>query len=288
MKKVRFADEEMSEEKVEEKSFFTWLQSIFFCEPSKIYKEEEEEDEEAVEDITVEANFVPDNMEPVSVALPTVQPLFLVGDAVDVYSRSAGAWCSGYVTDASKEKVRVVFQIRGKQWYRKELSLEGNGACAIGALLRRAKQQQLAGIELAKSEELFYTEQYNRLRLSGKLGSVVDTGPFEKYFKYSGLPKMVLKQICIESGILPDRRIDFNRFAQCCRMVAHCQNSVVRRDLAVIRTMENGSDGLKRMLRESLVKAPFMLPNCVIAFGRHVSQSYLSCKAIVEGDWHFA
>jgi len=69
MKKVRFADEEMSEEKVEEKTFFTWLQSIFFCEPSKIYKEEEEEDEETVEDITVEVNFVQDNMEPVSVAL---------------------------------------------------------------------------------------------------------------------------------------------------------------------------------------------------------------------------
>ena len=172
--------------------------------------------------------------------------------------------------------------------FARRLTLQGNGACATGAFLRRAKQQQLAAIELARSEELFYTEQYNRLRLSGKLGSVVDTHPFERYFTYSGLPKLVLKQICIESGILPDRRIDFNRFAQCCRMIAHCQSSVVRRDLAVIRTMENGSDGLKRMLRESLVKAPFMRPNCVIAFGRHVSQSYLSCKAIVEGDWHFA
>jgi len=184
--------------------------------------------------------------------------------------------------------VRVVFQIAGKQWYRKELILQGNGACATGAFLRRAKQQQLATIELAKSEELFYKEQYNRLRLSGKLGSVVDTDPFERYFKYSGLPKMVLKQICIESGILPDRQIDFNRFAQCCRMIAHCQSSVVRRDLAVIRTMENGSDGLRRMLRENLVKAPFMRPNCVMAFGRHVSQTYLSCKSMVEGDWHFA
>ena len=61
------------------------------------------------------------------------------------------------------------------------------------------------------------------LRLSGKLGSVVDTDPFERYFTYSGLPKMVLKQICIESGILPDCQIDFNRFAQCCRMIAHCK-----------------------------------------------------------------
>ena len=158
--------------------------------------------------------------------------------------------------------------------FARRLILKGNGACAIGAFLRRAKQQQLAGIELAKSEELFYKEQYNRWRLSGKLGFFVDTDPFETYFKYSGLPKIVLKQICIESGILPDRQIDFNRFAQCCRMIAHCQSSVVRRDLAVIRTMENGSDGLKRMLRESLVKAPFMRPNCLMAVGRHVSQTY--------------
>ena len=128
----------------------------------------------------------------------------------------------------------------------------------------------------------------SRLRLSGKLGSVLDTDPFEKYFKYSGLPKIVLKQICIESGILPDRQIDFDRFAQCCRMIAHCQSSVVRCDLAVIRTMELGGHGLRRMLRQSLVTAPFMRPNCVTAFGRHVAQSYLSCKAIVEGGGHFA
>ena len=29
-------------------------------------------------------------------------------------------------------------------------------------------------------------------------------------------------------------------------MIAHCQSSVVRRDLAVIRTVENGSDGEQR------------------------------------------
>ena len=172
--------------------------------------------------------------------------------------------------------------------FARRLILEGNGACATGAFLRRAKQQQLSAIELANGEERFYKEQYNRLRLSGKLGSVLDTDPFEKYFKYSGLPKIVLKQICIESGILPDRQIDFNRFAQCCRMIAHCQSSVVRCDLAVIRTMELGGHGLRRMLRQSLVTAPFMRPNCVTAFGRHVSQSYLSCKAIVEGGGHFA
>ena len=152
--------------------------------------------------------------------------------------------------------------------FSRRLILEGNGACATGAFLRRAKQQQLSAIELAKGEELFYKEQYNRLRLSGKLGSVLDTDPFEKYFKYSGLPKIVLKQICIESGILPDRQIDFDRFAQCCRMIAHCQSSVVRCDLAVIRTMELGGHGLTRMLRQSLVTAPFMRPNCVTAFGR--------------------
>ena len=75
--------------------------------------------------------------------------------------------------------------------FARRLILQGNGACAIRAFLRRAKQQQLAAIELAKSEELCYKELYNRLRLSGKLRSVVDTDPFERYFKYSGLPKTI-------------------------------------------------------------------------------------------------
>ena len=50
--------------------------------------------------------------------------------------------------------------------FSRRLILEGNGACATGAFLRRAKQQQLSAIELAKGEELFYKEQYKYMYCS--------------------------------------------------------------------------------------------------------------------------
>ena len=85
----------------------------------------------------------------------------------------------------------------------------------------------------SKAEETTYREEFTKLLPFSTGKSALDSDPLAEYLKTSGLPRKVLKQIWIAS-VKSATQADFEDFACCCRLIAHCQIALVTNDAATI------------------------------------------------------
>lgn len=114
-------------------------------------------------------------------------------------------------------------------------------------------------------QEATYRQAFEKLLPFSSSKTALDSDPLAEYLKTSGLPRKVLKQIWIAS-VSSAREADFNDFAACCRLIAHCQLARKHQDTATMEVMEQAGEQLKQLLRERfLEKVPKEMPH----FGAH-------------------
>lgn len=194
---------------------------------------------------------------------PSEERTWSVGDWIEVFSKSKGSWCSGRITQVFPDKVRVVYQMPGSSgddWMEKELPLGS-------ADLRRAEvhaASKAAKPTWSKAEETTYREEFTKLLPFSTGKSALDSDPLAEYLKTSGLPRKVLKQIWIAS-VKSATQADFEDFACCCRLIAHCQTALVTNDAATIEVMEQAGEQLRQLLREKFLDKP---PSKMPEFGK--------------------
>ena len=182
-----------------------------------------------------------------------------VGDWIEVFSNSKASWCLGRITQVFPDKVRVVYQLPGSSgddWMEKELLFGSTD-------LRRAEAPQ-AAVEAkpqwSKTEEAAYREEFAKLLPFSTGKSTLDSDPLAEYLKTCGLPRKVLKQIWIAS-VKSATQADFDDFACCCRLIAHCQIALANGDAATIEVMEQAGEQLRQLLREKFLdKSPSKMP----------------------------
>lgn len=116
----------------------------------------------------------------------------------------------------------------------------------------------------SKAEETTYREEFTKLLPFSTGKSALDSDPLAEYLKTSGLPRKVLKQIWIAS-VKSATQADFEDFACCCRLIAHCQTALVTNDAATIEVMEQAGEQLRQLLREKFLDKP---PSKVPEFGK--------------------
>ena len=110
--------------------------------------------------------------------------------------------------------------------------------------------------------------------------STLDSDPLAEYLKTSGLPRKVLKQIWIAS-VKSATQADFDDFACCCRLIAHCQIALANGDAATIEVMEQAGEQLRQLLREKFLdKSPAKMPE----FGKTWCRpDFGDCKSSLKG-----
>ena len=134
---------------------------------------------------------------------------------------------------------------------------------AISDLSAAAAPERSAKLAWSRAEEVYYREAFNQLLPFSKCQSrgCLDSDPLAEYLKRSGLPRKVLKQIWLAS-VTSATEADFDGFASCCRLVAHCQEATERKDAAMMEVMEQAGEQLRQLLWEKfLEKVPGRMPD---------------------------
>ena len=129
--------------------------------------------------------------------------------------------------------------------------------------LRRATaaaDETASKLTLSRDEEVAYREAFAKLLPFSTGKKAIDSDPLAEYLKTSGLPRKVLKQIWIAS-VKSAVQADFEDFAACCRLIAHCQIALASKDAATTEVMEQAGEQLRQLLREKFLdRPPAMMP----------------------------
>lgn len=190
-----------------------------------------------------------------------------VGDWVEVYSNSQKSWCPARVTQASGDKVKVVFQLPGSpadEWMEKYVE-------AAGSSIRQANDATSTAFERHTPspmaswnamEATAYQKGFDRLKAFSAQGApgTIDSDTLVDFLKGSGVPRKVLKQVW--RAVFPScadakqAQAGFSEFALCCRLIGHCQASLRSGELSKTEILEQAGDQLASLLAEEFARSP--------------------------------
>eukprot|EP00933_Yihiella_yeosuensis_P028736 TRINITY_DN22569_c0_g1_i1.p1 TRINITY_DN22569_c0_g1~~TRINITY_DN22569_c0_g1_i1.p1 ORF type:complete len:617 (+),score=169.45 TRINITY_DN22569_c0_g1_i1:90-1853(+) len=157
--------------------------------------------------------------------------VYAVGDAVEVWSNSRRAWGRGKVEKVEGDKVTAEFTLKGGSIAKKELPSQHRDLRPAEA---EDPSQGLSPEEKACYQKLFDT-------IPGGTGGGYSSSsssttkpaiPIAKFLTKSGLKRPALKQVWAVANPGSKSELGFKEFADCCRLVAHCQ---AMRDMPLVK-----------------------------------------------------
>lgn len=165
--------------------------------------------------------------------------VYKAGDEVEVWSNSTNVWGRGRVQKVENGVVTAEFQLPNGNVATKELPASHKD-------LRPAKRAS-ATVAFSEQEKAAYLNWFAAV----EGGTSKPMGAVAKFLSRSGLHRPVLKQIWVVANPGSKTALNFEEFARCCRLVAHCQ---AMKDTPILREADRA---LRVKLREEcLVMQP--------------------------------
>eukprot|EP00930_Biecheleria_cincta_P056958 TRINITY_DN42978_c0_g1_i1.p1 TRINITY_DN42978_c0_g1~~TRINITY_DN42978_c0_g1_i1.p1 ORF type:complete len:581 (-),score=147.03 TRINITY_DN42978_c0_g1_i1:367-2109(-) len=138
--------------------------------------------------------------------------VYKAGDEVEVWSNGMRSWGRGKVEKVEGDKVTAEFMLKTGSQAKKELPSQHKD---LRHLVRETTQSW------SPQEEAAYRKWFEQV--DGGSATAKPAVPISKFLWSSKLPREALKQVWMTGNPGSKNMLGFQEFAQCCRLVAHCQ-----------------------------------------------------------------
>lgn len=170
---------------------------------------------------------------------------YQVGDEIEVWSNSQKVWGIGKVEKVDGDKVMADFVLPDGTPGKKELQMQHRD-------LRKREKGASATEGFSSAEQALYQRLFNALPGDTRVKGPKEVGTF---LLTSGAKRRTLSQVWAVAIPTGKAEVEYDDFARCCRLVAHCQVLGLKSEMVA-----DGDRPLRVALRTCLFREPPKLP----------------------------